>query len=155
METKTGLMITISVFMAVLIGVILISPVANTVEEQLLIGNSSNETITAVNDTFVSLDNDLILTFVLYNYSNTSRVYTEHTDYTLDYTQGRINISNNTVQHSAGINTFYADYTYRMTALSADNASTGITRLVVVFFAIAIVAIAAMWFIGEFPDLKM
>jgi len=154
MEAK--LKILISVFVALIIGFVLISTVADqtsTLDDTTYV---ANETFTAINDTAVELVNDFITTIHEVRLVNGTVVAT--TGYNTNDlgvgARGKITMSGTITAQTAPTYTMYANYTYANSALalSSGNTSRTLVNLNVLLFALGLLAVAivvGMWALKE------
>lgn len=131
-------------FVAVIIGISLFTPVADSVGSLTTTFTITNKSFTALNDTDVTFtgsgENDTAISAVR---NNASLTLTDGANYTSNVTggTGRINMN---ISYAAGhlVNnqTWFVDYTYQTNDYIEDGGSRAITNLIPIFFAIAIIA---------------
>ena len=90
-DNTKQLALIITIFIALLIGVILLGVVADEVYLLDAYSNSSNESITMINDTFVELEHGYIYTWYELRAHNNTVILTDY--YDINYKAGLINIS--------------------------------------------------------------
>lgn len=156
MELKDLKIVTI--FAYLLIGVILIGVIANMVEENTEGKTEVNEQInisTLLDDNgdfnsslLIALANNEILSITSYTNSSGTTVGTLNTDYLINNTLGQVFILNTTTTHPAttdgtlfGDNMTNMTYVYQMDNYVEDGTSRTIITLIVIFFAIGVLAI--------------
>ena len=152
MKKELGIFIT--VFIALLIGVILIGTVADNIEEAEMLRYQTNTTFTAVNATFTAVTaGDRFLTSIEFrNYTGETLV--EDTDYIMNYDAGTINVSVATVVQNEHLYTFFVNYTFYPNAYAAnETTSQNLVGLVVLFFAIGLMALGAVMVYRTFPEI--
>lgn len=151
-EKKLGFLV--SIFIAILIGVILLQTIGDEVSKLDALGNSSNESITQINDTFVKLEHKYIHTWYELRAYNSTVIPTD--DYDVNERAGEINISSELAGDGWGENiTFYTDYLYYPNALGFEPSNTAaltLTKLLVLFFALAILGIGLMFVVPAFKE---
>lgn len=142
--TKGNLAVLITVFVLLIIGIVLLGTVADessTLDDTAYV---ANESVTAINSTFVELANDWITEFNDVRLFNGTPI--SSTLYENDNKDGEINISEAAVLEQAELTggscyTFYVNYTAANSAIgmSENSSSRTIVDLVPLFFAIALV----------------
>jgi len=149
MELKDLKIVTI--FAYLLIGVILIGVIANMVEENTEVKTMPNDYIDIStardthndfdNTTAISLTNDEIHTFTgMYN-ETSGTALTVNTDYLVDYDAGTFILENTSATRGLDTNFTNSTYTYEMDNYVEDGTSRTIITLIVIFFAIGVLAI--------------
>jgi len=138
----------LAVFLVPLIAVILLGIIWSTVQTATTGQSITNESFTAVNDTYVALTYDDWLACSAVRNVNGTTLGTGN--YTVDLAGGRINISTAglAVDEGSGY-TMYADYTYK-----ADSYMEGSTTRMVIGYIPLIAAVVVLVFIIGFIMLK-
>lgn len=151
-DFKGNMGIIIMVAIALLIGVVLMTQLGDSVASVTKTDSVDNESFVGLVDNYVALTNDDLSS--VSEIRNASHIaLTVNTDYVVNLTDGGINITaagNNT---DVDPNTFYVDYVYFGDNYVKNSTSRIITNLIVIFFAIFLMAIAVMAFRGQFEGM--
>ena len=154
-DTTRNLGAIITIFVLGLVGVILIEPIADQVDEITTIQGTGNETVTFVNATNTTLANDNVInsTVTIINSSGTTL---SRGNFTVFPTAGRIQwIMDNNSRH-LNFSIWNVSYDWEGDDFISDNTTQSIVDLVVIFFALAVfgfVIFGAMKIFKEFTDL--
>jgi hypothetical protein len=131
-------------FIAVVIGVSLLTSTANATTAATQQNSVVNESIVLVNATAVALDyNQLDALTTLANATNGTDTLTVNTDYTVDLSSGEI-----TSLGRAG--TFHATYTYRQVG---NQVARTLTNLIVILFALGVFGAVLYYLSPQFREL--
>lgn len=139
--------IFISVFIALIVGVILVGVIADDVNENTQTDSTTNESFVALDNTFVALANDdLVSVSEVRNFTQDVLVLT--TDYTVDLPGGRINIS--TIEFNPTNTTYYADYVYERDLFVSNATARTLLNLIPLFFVLGIAFAGIVLFRKDF-----
>jgi len=151
MENGNKLGMTLSFFIIVLIGLVLLRTTADEVSKVTEYSSYEvNETITFTgtsNQSTVAED-DLIAGLTFQNDSGYE--HTAGDDWNLSLTTGVVTIAGNLTADGTG--TFYLDYTYTPDDYVVDGTARTLVGLVTIFFALAILGIGAGYAINLLKD---
>lgn len=146
--------IFISAFIILLIGIVLLGSTADTVTiatDSTTI-ESLNESTTLINGTGVALTNNWVTSIIEVLAQNGTANYslTETTDYTVDNLNSETTVQITLVNAEWDGNTSYVSYNYQNDNYVRSGVSRVLIRLIIIFFAIALlgIAIAVMYQMG-------
>jgi len=102
----------LAVFLVPIVAVILLGIIWSTVQTATVPTSVTNESFTGVENTYVALDNDNWAACSAVR-NSTHHTLTETTDYVVDLSSGRLNMTTTGLAVNGTDNTTYADYTYK------------------------------------------
>lgn len=123
-------------FVAIIIGLALFVPIGDKADSITNAQSVTNESFTGVDNVSVDLDHNYFAAVSAVR-NSTHDTLTVTTDYTVQDDDGSITVL-------TGNGTYYADYTYYADDYVYDASTRTLTNLILVFFALAIVA-GAIW----------
>jgi hypothetical protein len=135
MDWKGNITIYMAIIVAALIGLALLSSIADTTTSQTSILTVTNETFSGSNSTPTTLAHPNITTGSLTVITNTTGATFTGNNFTVNTLTGTIQLINK----SAG--TFYTSYTYKPTNYIPDAGSRGISSLIVVMSALGLLGV--------------
>ena len=153
-DTQRNLGAIITIFVLGLIGIILIQPIADQVDEIVNTQSTVNETVTYLNGTNTSLAHGNISSVTVIN---SSGITLNIGNFTIFAVQGILQweFDNNDSRHLEST-LWNASYNFEGDDFISDSATRTIVDLVVIFFALAVfgfVIFGAMKIFKEFTDL--
>lgn len=134
-------------FIVVIIGINLLTPIANTIKGNDVIDTNNNKTLTFANNTVISLGVDNVITdsesvwaYVVGTPQKLNKGSSPNPNYTINYAKGDISFINATPQNwynnsASGIN---VSFRYEGDNYVADSTARVIENLTIIFAAIAI-----------------
>lgn len=147
-DKKLGILL--SVFLALIVGIPLISQLGNSVNEATTAQTVQNETVTFTGGNGTLANDEIVALTSIVN--NTGYSYTNQIGVGVNVTSGGAITSN----VSGADTTYYVAYTYTNDNYVADSQSRTLISLLVLFFALALLAVGiyTVYSMGLFDGLK-
>lgn len=141
MDKKNQIGLLLTAFIGILIGISLLIPTSDIINQQSVTGASTNESFTVVEDSWSNLlQDDLIAVSAVRNGSGIAIGSGNYTGTHVDLVNGRLNISGAT-----GDGTYYADYTYYPSAYIKDSTTRSLSSVIIIFFILSIVVVGIIY----------